>query len=308
MVDSPACDWAREDYRLFGTQMACVAREPDATELVWYEMEHGKCTVVSASATELVFNITVTSAVFFTAAPYQKTLLPSEGAELSEMSNYVGKAVAVALKGGDNKTALYLGTVAVGDGALGVLTGERIAGASVTVPLDEELDCVLDVVKDLKDVSAVGLGECSFSADGRIDIAIDTASIFSGAGEVAAKHVTDASMDMGLFEGLYAGTYDESGDYEIFAITRANTTHMSGTAYFSTRIETWTTDFAAGEPHKEECHFFVDPRATGKKIGGAKTEACSDEDDETCVSGRRKLQEFSCAEIDGLIPIFEQCT
>ena len=216
--------------------------------------------------------ITVDSGVLFTNAPYKYVLQPSEVAELSNMSHYVGKAVSVALHGGAHgvgalrdshdgeSTVVYVGTVASGADNVGVLTGERIAGGVADILPGEEIDCVLDEVQDVTGLSAVGFGECSFSGDGRIDIAFDTARIFSGAGQIAPTNITN----LGVFKGLNAGTYDKSGEYEVFTITGANATHMAGTTYFSTRLETWGTDFAAGEAHVEECSVFID-----KKSGGA---------------------------------------
>ena len=72
---APLCDFATYDYKLQGAEMACVAREPDASTLLWYDLEHGKCTVKSADATTVVFDISVDSALMFTTAPYQKVLM-----------------------------------------------------------------------------------------------------------------------------------------------------------------------------------------------------------------------------------------
>lgn len=57
---------------MHGDKMECVAREPQQSDLLWYDFEHGKCSVVNASETRLVFEITVDSAVLFTNAPYKK--------------------------------------------------------------------------------------------------------------------------------------------------------------------------------------------------------------------------------------------
>ena len=39
----PVCDWSTHDFKLVGKEMACVARDPDADEYLFYTMEVGKC-------------------------------------------------------------------------------------------------------------------------------------------------------------------------------------------------------------------------------------------------------------------------
>ena len=105
---STACDYSTHDYKLVGTQMACVARNPDPSELLWYDLEHGACTVTSANETHVVFKIAVDSAVLFTNVPYRKVLNPSQTEELSNMSHYDGKAVILSYDVG-GQMHLYLG-------------------------------------------------------------------------------------------------------------------------------------------------------------------------------------------------------
>ena len=145
------------------------------------------------------------------------------------------------------------------------LVGECIGGHAVgdveTLVTSGEFDCVLDEVQNVSGASAVGFGECAFSGDGRVDIEVHTARVFTGAGVVRSN-----MTDLGIFEGLNAGTYDESGDFELITITKANATHVSGTTYYSTRLETFTTDFAVGETHVEECSVFIDYKWLGVDI------------------------------------------
>ena len=231
--------------------MQCVAR--DATDLLWYDIEHGVCSVVSANATSLVFAITVDSAVLFSSVPHTKVLLPSEIERLSNIDHYEGKAVAISLHF-DGSTHLYVGTVRVRRDGMGELVGQRVSGADGAPP-SGEVDCVLEEVANVTGISAVGYGECTFSGDGHVDIMLDEARLFSGAGNVLEPKATHG---LSAFKGLNAGTYDKSGDYEVFKISEINATHVSGITYFSTRSATWATDFTAGERVTEACSLFVD--------------------------------------------------
>ena len=91
-VPSAPCDWATHDYRLRGGAMECVLREPSASALLWYNMDHGRCTVVNGTASRIAFELDALSGVSFTNAPYTYVLMPSEVAELSDMHHYADKA------------------------------------------------------------------------------------------------------------------------------------------------------------------------------------------------------------------------
>ena len=54
----PVCDWATHDYQLVGKEMACVARDPDVDEYLFYAMEAGKCTVKSGNTTHAALTST----------------------------------------------------------------------------------------------------------------------------------------------------------------------------------------------------------------------------------------------------------
>ena len=250
------CDWEHENYVLVGAEMRCVSREPPAQELVWYNLDQGTCSVVSATAEELVFNMTVSAGIEFTNAPYKHVLLPSEVAELSNMSHYEGKAVAVSLHiGARARPLIYVGNLTVRPDGMAVLHGERVGEhtTAIVAMLLGTVSCMLNEVRDMVQSSAVGHGTCHFSGEGVVDIGIDAVRMFSQAGIVAP-----GTADLGVFTGLNAGTYDESGDAEVLTITQATTTHLTGTAYFSSRLGTWATDVGRGVPHRERCSFFVD--------------------------------------------------
>ena len=77
--------------------------------------------------------------------------------------------------------------------------------------------------------------------------ALHTARAFSGAGDL----ILASEIDFGVFHGLNAATHALSDNYEVFQITKANATHLSGAIYFST----WLAD---GKTHVEECSVFID--------------------------------------------------
>ena len=232
------CDFSTHDYKLVGTKMTCVARNPDPSKLLWYDLEHGECTVTSANKTHVIFEIAVDSAVLFTSVPYQKVLTPSQTEELSNMSHYDGKAVILSYDVG-GQMHLYAGKGSVRADGKGQLVGERLAGANHEV-LGAPVDCVLDEVESVEGASAVGFGECTYSGDGRIDATLQAAYGFTGAGVLFPVNATIAP----LFKGVNAATYTKDGNYEGFTITQINETHVSGLTYFSTRLNTWETDFS----------------------------------------------------------------
>ena len=190
----------------------------------------------------------------------RKVLLPSEVAKLSNMTAYEGKAVVLSYRDEKGQMLLYVGTVRVRTDGKGVLEGKRLAGEDHG-GLVQPVGCVLDEVKSVKGISAAGYGECTFSGDGHIDISLDIARVFTGSGVLVPADATD----IGSFKGLNAATYATSGNYEAFAISEANATHISGQSYFSTRLETWTTDFADGKKHVEACSIFVDVSSCQRK-------------------------------------------
>ena len=115
------CEWGTHDYRLRGGTMECVLREPNASALLWYNMDHGRCTVVNGTESRIAFKLDALSGVSFTNAPYTKVLMPAEVDELSDMHHYAGKAVAVAMHVGDGRTAMYVGGLAAGTDGVGVV-------------------------------------------------------------------------------------------------------------------------------------------------------------------------------------------
>ena len=140
----------------------------------------------------------------------------------------------MALHPEDKEALYYIGSVrSVRDG-VAVLMGERLGMGDVAV--GQEVECVVDAVKSVRASSAVAVGLCTFSGDGRIDVNVEGSRIITGAGEISD------STDLTIFNGVNAGSYDETGDYEIFTISEANATHLSGTTYFSTRPESWSTE------------------------------------------------------------------
>ena len=66
----PMCDWSTHDFKLVGKEMACVARDPDVDEYLFYTMEVGKCTVKSGNTTHAVFDIDVINGISFANAPW----------------------------------------------------------------------------------------------------------------------------------------------------------------------------------------------------------------------------------------------
>ena len=237
---------------LVGTQMTCVARDPDESEFLWYDLEAGKCSVTSANETHVIFEIAVDSAVLFTSVPYQKVLNPSQTAQLSNMSHYDGKAVMLSYDVG-GQMHLYAGKGSVRTDGKGQLVSERLAGANHEV-LAAPVDCVLDEVKSVDGASAVGFGECTYSGDGRVDITLEALRTFTGAGVLVPIEADDPSV----FKGVNAATHTKNGNYEVFAISQVNKTHVSGLTYFSTRLQTWSNDFSPGEKRLEACSLFMD--------------------------------------------------
>ena len=248
----PPCDYSTHDYKLSGTEMTCVARDPEPSELLWYNMEAGKCTVTSANETHVIFKIAVDSAVLFTSVPHRKVLNPSQTAQLSNMSHYDGKAVVLSYDVG-GQMHLYTGKGSVRTDGQGQLVGERLAGAKHAV-LDAPIDCVLDEVKSVEGASGVGFGECTFSGNGRVDITLQALHAFTGAGVLVPTEIDDPV----LLVGVNAATHTKNGNYEVFTISQVNKTHVSGFTYFSTRPQTWPNDFSPGEKLVEECSLFID--------------------------------------------------
>ena len=242
--------------------MTCVARDPDESELLWYDLEAGKCSVTSANDTHVIYEIAVDSAVLFTSVPYQKVLNPSQTAELSNMSHYDGKAVILSY-GVGGQMHLYVGKGSVRADGKGQLVGERLAGANHEI-LGAPVDCVLDEVESVEGASAVGFGQCTFSGDGRIEATLQAAYGFSGAGVLFPVNATTA---LTLFKGVNAATYTKDGTYEVFTITQINQTHVSGVTYFSNRLQTWPTDYSLGEKLVDDCSLFIDdPCGPGRHI------------------------------------------
>ena len=248
----PPCDFSTHDYVLSGTEMTCVARDPDPEKLLWYDMEAGKCTVTSANETHVLFEIAVDSAVLFTNVPHRKVLNPTQAAQLSNMSHYDGKAVMLSYDVG-GQINLYAGKGSVLTDGKGQLVGERLAGANHGV-LAAPVECVLDEVKSVDGASGVGFGECTFSGDGRLDITLEALHAFAGAGVLIA----DETFNPAVFRGLNAAVHTKNGNYEVFTISQVNMTHVSGLTYFSTRLQTWPTDFSTGEKLVDECSLFID--------------------------------------------------
>ena len=259
----PVCDWSTHDFKLVGKEMACVARDPDVDEYLFYTMEVGKCTLKSGNKTHAVFDIDVINGISFTNAPYEKVLMPSETALPSDMSNYVDKAVVLSYVGGDGKMHVHAGKLAdVGADGTGKLVGERLFGRNHGA-LDEPVDCAIDEVAAVNGTSGVGYGMCIFDGEGRVELAADGLGAFTGAAAFLPLNATDLSM----FEGVNAAVYTVSGDYEVFKIFKINNTHVAGVSYFSTRAGAWPTDFSPGEKVVEPCSIFIDvsrdPRCPG---------------------------------------------
>ena len=254
LLRADECDWELEEYRYDGATGACLARRPTASDLTWYDLDHGNCTVMSASANRLVVKFDADSGVLFTSAPYKIVLDPRVKAELSDMRHYEGKAVAVIVHHEDTEDYIFLGTVvSVNADGSGVIDGERIAGSADMSGGEAHSDCVLSEVKAIDAYSAIGVGTCTSGGDGGVSIAVRRAVVFKEDGE----RVSDVTLS--AFTGLNGALYDDAGDYEVFTIREASPMHVTGDAYFSTRLETWDTDFGAGEEHFGECTFFIDP-------------------------------------------------
>lgn len=246
------CDLEREDCMKVGMSMECVTREPDTRELLWYNMQHGFCNITESTPTHLAFSARFDSGVSFTNKPYTYVLYPRDVASRSQMSNYLGKALALSLHPADTDPLYYIGSMSsVQDDGVGVLMGVRLGGSG-DAAVGQWVPCVLDTVKDIDHESAVAVGECTYSGDGRIDVAVEGSRIITGAGEISE------STDLAKFKGVNAGSIDESGDYEIFKISEITATGMSGITYFSTRPETWSAGLVDGVEHVERCGVFVD--------------------------------------------------
>ena len=255
LLTADKCDWDLEEYRYDSTTGGvCLAKRPTASDLTWYDLDHGKCTVESANATRLVVKFDAESGVLFTSAPYRIVLDPRVAKELSDMRHYEGKAVAMNVHRDGAESLLFLGTVeSVNTDGSGVIVGERLAGPDMSGG-DAPSDCVLMEVKAIDAYSAIGVGTCTSGGDGGVSIAVSRAVVFKKDGE-RVSHVP-----LSVFTGLNAAVYDKAGDYEVFTIREASQTQVKGDAYFSTRLETWNSDLGAGEEHVGECTLFIDVR------------------------------------------------
>ena len=252
LLRADECDWELEEHRHDGTTGVCLAKRPAASDLTWYDLDHGECTVKSASATRLVVKFDADSGVLFTSAPYKIVLDPRVKAELSNMRHYEGKAVAMNVHRNGEENLFFLGTVeSVNTDGSGVIVGERIAGSDMSGG-EAQSDCVLREVEAIDAYSTIGVGTCTSGGDGGVTIAVSRAVVFNKDGE-RVSHVT-----LSAFTGLNGALYDDAGDYEVFTIREAGPMQVTGDAYFSTRLETWDTDFGAGEERIGECTFFVD--------------------------------------------------
>ena len=253
LLTADKCDWDLEEYRYDGTTGVCIAKRPTASDLTWYDMDHGKCTVESANATHLVVKFDADSGVLFTSAPYRIVLDPRVATELSDMRHYEGKAVAMSVHREGAESLLFLGTVeSVNADGSGVIVGERLSGPD-TSGGEAPSDCVLRAVKAVDAYSAIGMGTCTSRGDGGVTIAASRVAVLNQDGQ----RVSDVTLS--AFTGLNGALYDDAGDYEVFTIREASPTQLTGDAYFSTRLETWDTDIVAGEEHIGECTFFIDP-------------------------------------------------
>ena len=254
------CDLEREDCKKIGASVECVSKEPGSHELLWYNSQRGRCEIIESTPTQLAFTVMIDSGVSFTNAPYTFVLYPSEVASHSNMSNYVGQALALALLPPNSDALYYIGSVGtVRDDGVALLTGERLGGSG-TFAVGQTVPCVLDKVKDVVGSSAFATGTCTYSGDGRVVVAVDDARTFTGAG------VISETTDLTTFKGLNAGSSDDGGDFEVFTISEANNTHLSGTTYFSTRPKTWT-GLEEGVVHVERCGVFVDAAPCSKSTG-----------------------------------------
>ena len=254
LLRADECDWELEEHRYDGTTGVCLAKRPTASDLTWYDLDHGNCTVMSASATRIVVKFDADSGVLFTSAPYKIVLDPRVKAELSNMRHYEGKAVAVIVHHEGTEDYIFLGTVvSVNIDGSGVIVGERIAGSADMSGGEAQSDCILSEVKAIDAYSAIGVGTCTSGGDGGVAIAVSRAVVFKEDGE----RVSDVTLS--AFTGLNGALYDDAGDYEVFTIREASPMQVTGDAYFSTRLETWDTDFGAGEEYVGECTFFIDP-------------------------------------------------
>jgi len=253
LLTADKCDWDLEEYRYDSTTGGvCLAKRPTASDLTWYDLDHGKCTVESANATRLVVKFDAESGVLFTSAPYKLVSYPRVVTELSDMRHYEGKAVAMSVHREGAESLRFLGTVeSVNADGSGVIVGERLSGPD-TSGGEARSNCVLREVKAVDAYSAIGMGTCTSRGDGGVTIAVSQAAVFKKDGE----RVSDVPLS--VFTGLNAAVYDKAGDYEVFTIREANPTQVKGDAYFSTRLETWNSDLGAGEEHVGECTLFID--------------------------------------------------
>ena len=254
LLTADKCDWDLEEYRYDSTTGGvCLAKRPTASDLTWYDLDHGKCTVESANATRLVVKFDAESGVLFTSAPYNLVSYPRVVTELSDMRHYEGKAVAMSVHHEGTESLRFLGTVeSVNADGSGVIVGERLSGPEMSGGEARSEACVLREVKAVDAYSAIGMGICTSRGDGGVTIAVSQAAVFKKDGE----RVSDVPLS--VFTGLNAAVYDKAGDYEVFTIREANPTQVKGDAYFSTRLETWNSDLGAGEEHVGECTLFID--------------------------------------------------
>merc|ERR1711935_1197094 len=196
----------------------------------------------------------------------------------------------------------YAGKGSVRADGKGQLIGERLAGANHQV-LGAPVDCVLDEVASVKGTSAISSGQCTFSGDGRIDATLQALYTFTEAGVLLPVNATTAS----LFKGLNAAVYTKNGTYEVFTISQINETHVSGLTYFSTRLQTWETDFSTGEKLVEECSLFVDGFSSGDQActdpynknypypkGGTQYQTCGR--NAYCCAGGSQASRSGCAQ------------
>ena len=253
LLTADKCDWDLEEYSHDGTTGVCLAKRPTASDLTWYDLDHGKCTVESANATRLVVKFDAESGVLFTSAPYNLVSYPRVVTELSDMRNYEGKAVAISVHHEGAESLRFLGTVeSVNADGSGVIVGERLSGPDTSGGEARSEACVLREVKAVDAYSAIGMGTCTSRGDGGVAIAVSQAAVFKKDGE----RVSDVTLS--AFAGLNAAVYDKAGDYEVFTIREASPTQLTGDAYFSTRLETWNSDLGAGKEHVGECTLFID--------------------------------------------------
>ena len=155
--DDLTCNWKTQDYKLEGDGMRCITRTPKGDRL-WYSMNRGLCSLLSATATTVEFTFKASSGILFTDMPYKDVLSPSPSeavlAELSDLARYENKAVALLFHPNapayDLDMQVHLGTLQTAADGMAVLVGERLVGEDYGP--DQELHgvpCVLNAVKKL---------------------------------------------------------------------------------------------------------------------------------------------------------------